>query len=139
MRNVLKDLSLLLYRTPSLENVPDEAHGDALSENEQERTDYVDNMELALEAEDHGFDPLLSEIESARQAMLAAEQRMRLLIAYGREFITPRGYRLEDLAMAAGLSISGVRTSYGEEEIAEVAEILGAQPRAARPSPREPR
>lgn len=42
--------------------------------------------------------PLLGEIAGARYAMLQAEARMRLLIAYGREFTRPRPYRLEDLA-----------------------------------------
>ena len=33
-------------------------------------------------------------------------------------FIRPRSYRLEDLARAAGMSISGVRTAYDADEIA---------------------
>ena len=57
---------------------------------------------------------------------------MRLLIAYGREFTRPRPYRLEDLARAAGMSISGVRTAYDDDEIAEVARLTGARP-ARRP------
>jgi hypothetical protein len=60
--------------------------------------------------------------------MLAAEARMRLLIAYGREFTRPRPYRLEDLARAAGMSISGVRTAYDDDEVAEVARLTGAKP-----------
>ena len=35
------------------------------------------------------------EIAAARDAMLAAGARMRVLIAYGREFTRPRPYRLE--------------------------------------------
>jgi hypothetical protein len=62
---------------------------------------------------------------------------MRLLIAYGREFTRPRPYRLEDLARAAGMSISGIRTAYDEEdEIAEVAKLTGTRPR--RPTGGEP-
>jgi len=34
-----------------------------------------------------------------------------LLIAYGRRFTHPRPYKLIDLANAAGMSISGVRTA----------------------------
>ena len=54
---------------------------------------------------------------------------MRLLIAYGREFVGPRPYTLDGLAQAAGMSISGVRTSYDDDEIAEVAALTGARPR----------
>ena len=54
---------------------------------------------------------------------------MRLLIAYGREFTRLCPYRLEDLARAAGMSISGIRTAYDEDEIAEVAKLTGTRPR----------
>ena len=53
---------------------------------------------------------------------------MRLLIAYGRRFTHPRPYKLIDLANAAGMSISGVRTAYEAEEIDQVAQILGRAP-----------
>ena len=82
---------------------------------------------------DHDYDPLLCEIAEARDAMLEAEARMRLLIAYGREFTRPRPYRLEDLARAAGMSISGIRTAYDNDEIAEVARLTGGRP-ARRPA-----
>jgi hypothetical protein len=53
------------------------------------------------------------------------------LIAYGREFTRPRPYRLEDLARAAGMSVSGVRTAYDEDEVAEVARLTGTSRRRA--------
>ena len=96
------------------------------------REDYEEGLRLAWEQED-GFDPLLAEIAGAREAMLRAEARLRLLVAYGREFTRPRPYRLEDLARAAGMSISGVRTAYDEDEVAEVARLTGARP-ARRPA-----
>lgn len=54
---------------------------------------------------------------------------MRLLVAYGREFVAPRPYKLDDLAQATGMSISGVRTAYDDDEIVEVAQLTGAKPR----------
>ena len=81
-------------------------------------------------------DPLLTEIRNARRRKLQAEQDLRTLIAYGREFTRPRPYRLEDLARAAGMSISGIRTAYDEDEIAEVSRLTGTRPR--RPSAGEP-
>jgi len=94
----------------------------------QEREEYERGLRLTWEHEDD-FDPLLGEIAAARDAMLRAEARMRLLIAYGREFTRPRPYRLEDLARASGMSISGVRTAYDEDEVAEVAKRTGIRPR----------
>jgi len=96
----------------------------------EDREAYEQGLRLSLEHEDD-FDPLLGEISAARNAMLAAEAR--LLVAYGREFTRPRPYRLEDLARAAGMSISGVRTAYDADEIAEVTRLTGGQ---AGPPPR---
>ena len=53
---------------------------------------------------------------------------MRLLIAYGRCFTHPRPYKLIDLANAAGMSISGIRTAYDTDEIDQAAEILERPP-----------
>ena len=98
----------------------------------RDREAYEERLRLTWEHEDD-FDPLLGEIAAARDEMLAAEARMRLLIAYGREFTRPRPYRLEDLARAAGMSISGVRTAYDDDEVAEVVRLSGARP-ARRPA-----
>lgn len=94
------------------------------------REDYEEHLRLLAEHEED-YDPLLAAIAGARFTMLQAEARMRLLIAYGREFTRPRPYKLEDLAGAAGMSISGVRTSYDEDEVAEVAKLTGTRPRRA--------
>jgi hypothetical protein len=75
-----------------------------------------------------GIDPLLSSLASLRQQRLRLEAEMRLLLAYGRRFTHPRPYKLVDLANAAGMSISGVRISYDQEEVAQAADILGRPP-----------
>lgn len=75
----------------------------------------------------HG-DILLNELERARSEMREAEDRMRMLIAYAREFITPRPYPLKELAAAAGMSISGTRSAYTSDEVLAVAERIGRHP-----------
>jgi hypothetical protein len=68
----------------------------------------------------------------------AAEHELRLLIACGRDFARPRPYRLEDLAQAAGYSVSGVRTAYGTDEVAEIVHRTGTMPRVMDVDPSGP-
>lgn len=130
-RDIFTDLVNLTHPLP--EHPGDDAHDDQLDrwsswreEVVKDREDYKQNMRLTWEHDDD-YDPLLAEIAHARAAMLEAEKRMRLLIAYGREFIDPRPYKLDDLARAAGMSISGVRTAYDDDEIIEAARLTGAK------------
>jgi hypothetical protein len=139
-RDIITDLTDLTHPMPEEPEEfedEDEANGwrAQADEDVRHREEYEEHLRLTWEHED-GYDPLLDEIAGARDAMLRAEARMRLLIAYGREFTRPRPYRLEDLARAAGMSISGIRTAYDEDEIAEVARLTGTRPR--RPSVAEP-
>src|SRR4051795_1943857 len=85
--------------------------GELRQETVEQRRAYVEELHrLADQAAEQGeeFDPLLAEVAECRAEMLAAERRMRQLLAYGREFVRPQPYQLKDLAAAAGLSISGV-------------------------------
>jgi hypothetical protein len=68
-------------------------------------------------------DPLLSALDDARQRKQQADRELRLLLAYAREVVTPRPYRLTDLAQAAGMSISGVRAAYNKDDIHQAAEF----------------
>jgi hypothetical protein len=45
------------------------------------------------------------------------------------EPVRPQPYQLKDLARAAGLSISGVRITYDQDEVREVTELTGIKPR----------
>ena len=65
----------------------------------------------------HAGDALLEALRTVRQRKEQANRDMRLLLAYAREHVTPRPYRLADLAEAAGMSISGVRTAYSQADI----------------------
>ena len=50
---------------------------------------------------------------------------MRVLLAFAREITAPRPYRLADLAQAAGMSISGIRTAYTQADIDHAARLTG--------------
>ena len=133
-RDIITDLMDLTHPLPEPPCGGDEPDGWSAPYEDvaSDREAFEQGLRLTWEHEDD-FDPLLGEIAAARDAMLAAEARLRLLIAYGREFTRPRPYRLEDLARAAGMSISGVRTAYDDNEVAEVARLTGARP-ARRPA-----
>src|SRR5450755_3730453 len=128
-RDIITDLTDLTLPLPEPPGDGDEPDGwSALREEvAEDREAYEQGLRLTCKHEDD-YDPLLGEIAAARDAMLAAEARMRLLVAYGREFTRPRPYRLEDLARAVGMSISGVRTAYADEVAARLAGIRGSQP-----------
>jgi hypothetical protein len=70
-------------------------------------------------------DPLLTALAEARQRKEQATADVRLLLAYAREIIAPRPYRLADLAQAAGMSISGIRAAYTEDDVCFVVTLLG--------------
>jgi hypothetical protein len=71
-------------------------------------------------------DRLLDEVARAAGELAEARRRVRLLFAFAREVVGPRPYRLRDLAAASGLSVSGVRTAYGPEDVSEVRRIVGS-------------
>ncbi|GAB1639581.1 hypothetical protein [Krasilnikovia sp. MM14-A1259] len=114
----------------------DLVYSDVCQQALDDRQSYLAHLEQLADAaheHDEEFDPLLAELEDCRAQIDEAEQRMRLLLAYGREFVRPQPYQLKDLARAAGVSISGVRIAYGEDEITEAAQVTGDKPR--RPAP----
>ena len=70
-------------------------------------------------------DPLLAAPADAAQCKQRADQQIRLLLAYARKHTQPRPYRLADLAQAAGMSISGVRTAYSMADVEQAARLTG--------------
>jgi hypothetical protein len=68
-------------------------------------------------------DPLLAALEDAAQRKQQASRDMWLLLAYAREVVAPRPYRLADLAQAAGISISGVRVAYTDADIQQATQL----------------
>ena len=94
------------------------------------RHDFEMNLRAAQDAvtDFYEFDPLINEIARAHREQREAESRLRLLLAYAREF-TPRAYPLADLAEASGMSTSGVRTAYTYTEIGDVTARIHRYPR----------
>jgi len=68
-------------------------------------------------------DPLLAALADAAQRKARADHQIRLLLAYAREHVQPRPYRLADLAEAAGMSISGVRLAYTPADTEQAARL----------------
>jgi hypothetical protein len=133
-RDMIDDLVDIVHPMPGL--LPDgadenqEAGHDAWRDEVQDqRAAFEENLRDTQDNVDFYHDPLLAEISRARRQMREAEERMRLLVAYAREFVTPQPYQLKDLAAATGMSISGTRSAYAVAEIADVAQRLARQPR----------
>src|SRR5260370_15800937 len=103
-----------------------ESYAHAAEEALQEGQDMAEGLRMSWAEED--IDPLLSTLTTLRNRRLQLEADMRLLIAYGRCFTPPRPYKLIDLANAAGMSLSGIRTAYASAEIDQATEILQRPP-----------
>ncbi|MFG3013615.1 hypothetical protein ACGFZB_24790 [Streptomyces cinerochromogenes] len=62
----------------------------------------------------------------------AAETEIRQLLACVREFHGDRPYKIEALAEAGGMSVSGIRTAYKDGEVDTVALRVGRKPDSRR-------
>jgi len=121
------DVAALLNPIPAPGGMlADEALDTAAEEALRERDERAEALRLAWSGD--GSDPLLTALADLCSQRLRIEAEMRQLIAYGRRFTHPRPYKLIDLAGAAGMSISGVRTAYEAEEVEQVADALGRPP-----------
>jgi hypothetical protein len=69
-------------------------------------------------------DALLAALADARRRKDQAARDVRLLLAYAREIVTPRPYRLADLAQATGMSISGIRMAYTPSDIRQAWQLI---------------
>jgi hypothetical protein len=116
----------------------DEAYEEARAQVERERQETAEQLRLAWD--ETGADPVLSTLAGLRRKQIEIEATIRVLLAYAREFAHPRPYTLVDLTDAAGMSFSGVRTAYHDEEVAEVTSRTGLRRRRPRPEapPRPP-
>jgi hypothetical protein len=120
------EIAALLHPMPVPDSQNDDGYAAMTEQILQEREDLTEQLRNSWTG--GGIDPLLATLEDLRTQRLRLEADMRLLIAYGRRFTHPRPYKLIDLASAAGMSISGVRTAYDTDEIDQAIAILHRQP-----------
>lgn len=133
----LDDIAAIVHPMPEPGDVPDEHYDDACHATEEAREALIDRLNTGWNVAD--VDPLIGAIREAAHQRDQADAEVRRLIAYGREFTRPRPYKLTDLAQAAVLSISGVRTAYDHADVADVQERTGLKPRDWRAtSPEDP-
>jgi hypothetical protein len=124
--DICADIAALLHPVPAPASGEHEDDWAPPAEVWEEREEEA--RQLRLSWEEGGTDPLLATLASLRAQRLRLEADMRLLIAYARRFTHPRPYKLIDLAEAAGMSISGVRIAYDDEELNQLIEMLGRAP-----------
>ena len=124
-RDICIDVAAILHPIPQPEPGDDGWRDLVSQELAEERHETIESLRASWEHNDQ--DPLISALIGARIAKEQAEEEIRHLIAYGREFVQPRPYTLSDLAAAAGMSVSGVRTSYQSDDVDAVAAATGAR------------
>ncbi|RLU81987.1 hypothetical protein CTZ27_30965 [Streptomyces griseocarneus] len=132
--SVYEHIAAIRHPMPEPGDVPEEVFNDVCHETDHARKETAFHLEAAWDADPEANEPLMSAIGAARYRRDAAEAEIRRLVAYGREFTRPRPYKLADLAAASGMSISGVRTAYDHEEVADVQKATGLKPRDWRAS-----
>ena len=120
------EIAALVHPMPERTEENEDAYPDMAEAVWREREDMAEQLRLSWQ--EGGVDPLLSTLGHLHEERLQLEAAMRLLMAYGRCFTHPRPYKLIDLARAAGLSISGVRIAFTDDEITQAAEILKRPP-----------
>ena len=124
--DICAEIAALVHPMPERTEENEDAYPDMAEAVWREREDLAEQLRLSWQ--EGGADPLLSTLTHLHEERLQLEAAMRLLMAYGRCFTHPRPYKLIDLARAAGLSISGVRIAFTDDEIAQAAEILRRPP-----------
>ncbi|OIJ85074.1 hypothetical protein BIV25_45055 [Streptomyces sp. MUSC 14] len=112
---------------------PEDCFPDALEQALKDREEYAESLQDLCDALKE--DPLLVALGNARARKEAAETEIRQLLAYGREFHGGRPYKLEPLAEASGMSLSGIRTAYKDTELEAVALQIDRKPDSRRTRP----
>lgn len=125
--DLISDITAIRFPLPAPGSVtPADLYFEAYEKAERLRAEERENLQAACEGLD--TDPLLLALQDARARKAAADAEIRRLLAYGRRFHGTRPYHLESLAEASGMTISGIRTAYGDDEIEQVEHSIGRKP-----------
>lgn len=100
---------------------------------EEQRISYESQLRLMWEIGE--VNPLLYQIRQTRDELDQAEEHLRRMLAFAREFATPQHYRDDELAAAALIPPEELHNSYGEDDIEVITEITGLAPCPAEPIP----
>jgi hypothetical protein len=124
-RSVLDDIVALVLPDPDSGEFDDgDAYQSARERNEAHRAEMLGELRLRCDSAGEGYDPLLNEIVTSSALASMANARTRRLVAYAREVAQPR-YELGDLAAAAGMSVSGIRTFYRPADVLLARQLTG--------------
>ncbi|MGY5124351.1 hypothetical protein [Streptomyces nigrescens] len=125
--NLISDIAAIRYPLPLPGSVtPADLYFDACEQAEHLRIEEAERLEAASDGLD--ADPLLLALEDAKARKAEADAEIRRLLAYGREFHGARPYRLESLAQSSGMTVSGIRTAYGSDEVKDVEHAVRREP-----------
>ncbi|MGW0087260.1 hypothetical protein [Streptomyces sp. NPDC003393] len=117
---------------------PSTARGAAVEEAWRPRMAFLKTWGAAQAEHGPDYDPLLASLEDLVAIKKAADEQIRLLLAYGRVYVTPRPHTLETLGEAAGLTPSGVSRAFGAKEVLAVGDLTGRRPTAVEISDYDP-
>jgi hypothetical protein len=133
MSDLCDHVAAVLHPLPMPGEVcPPEAFDDVVDVVQNEREEAAAAMRIAWEEGDQEVDedgepvpwssndPVLSAIAGLRIQKERADAAIRRLLAYAREYNRPAPYQLTDLALAAGMSVSGIRTAYTAKDVTAV-------------------
>jgi hypothetical protein len=127
MPDLPEDIAALLHPMPLPSADEDDVEPEAIHTHHENVTSKREDTAASLRRMRHETttDPLLHALNEQRRIRDEADSRIRLLVAYGREFVAPRPYPLETLAATLRASPSGVRGLYDHRDVEQVAEVTG--------------
>lgn len=124
---LLRDIVAILWPLPDKPpaEAPQEFHDRYKTELEHldEAREAAADRLLAM-AVGHHDDVLLAALADVSYTINRQERLRRLLLAYARQYVPGRGYTLDALAEATGMSRSGIRTAYKQVDVDIVAKLI---------------